>query len=332
MNTITTYRYSYDPSSKKGICCNCGKKRFVYTIDNETKEYLPDHVGRCDRENGCGYEYTWKQWLNESGLIHNYKPIKKIEPIQEIDFIPKEYLTRSIDQKYYNQNYLLLYLKEIFKDEIVNFLGSEYLIGTSSSRWKGATAFWQVDEENNVRQCKIIPYHFGLGKRVKDLGCDFPIKRLLNSANNLEQCFFGQHLLSKYPTKPVCIVESEKTAIIASVYMPEFVWLATGGAQGCKWTEYSVYKVLKGRSVTFFPDYGFINKKSGQTCFQGWTGKVDRIREVMPGAKYKVSEVLEKLFEGENRHDKDLADILINFDKTGLALTDYDYPLFWDFK
>ena len=35
---------------------------------------------------------------------------------------------------------------------------------------------------------------------------------------SLQQCFFGEHLL-KGNTKPVAICESEKTAIIASVYL-----------------------------------------------------------------------------------------------------------------
>lgn len=31
----------------------------------------------------------------------------------------------------------------------------------------------------------------------------------------LTQCLFGEHLLKKYPDKPVCLVEAEKTALIA---------------------------------------------------------------------------------------------------------------------
>jgi hypothetical protein len=29
----------------------------------------------------------------------------------------------------------------------------------------------------------------------------------------LKQCYFGEHLLEKYPEKPVAVVESEKTAV-----------------------------------------------------------------------------------------------------------------------
>jgi hypothetical protein len=61
---------------------------------------------------------------------------------------------------------------------------------------------------------------------------------------------FGEHLLID-KTKPVAIVESEKTAVIASVYLPQFIWVAVGSltnlnAEKCN--------VLKGRTVTLFPD------------------------------------------------------------------------------
>ncbi len=40
---------------------------------------------------------------------------------------------------------------------------------------------------------------------------------------------FGEHLLPMNRGKPVAIVESEKTALVAAYYLPEYVWLASGG-------------------------------------------------------------------------------------------------------
>lgn len=45
----------------------------------------------------------------------------------------------------------------------------------------------------------------------------------------LSQCLFGEHLLALYPGKPMGLVESEKTAVIAAGLMPKYVWVATGG-------------------------------------------------------------------------------------------------------
>lgn len=71
---------------------------------------------------------------------------------------------------------------------------------------------------------------------------------------NMKQCLFGEHLLAGYPTKAVAIVESEKSALVASHFMPDFVWLATGGIHGC--FKADTVAVLKNRAVILCPDLG----------------------------------------------------------------------------
>jgi hypothetical protein len=217
--------------------------------------------------------------------------------------------------------------------------------------------FPQLDIEGNLRQIKIMLHDANTGKRIKEgatverfdreiktyktevteKSCSLVYGRFINEFTrvlNLEQVFFGSHLLTEYPEKKVCIVESEKTALIASVYLPQFIWLATGGASGCKWREYSIYKILKGRSVTFFPDYGYFNKKSGKTCFDEWKERCERIADALGSAsQIRVSDVLEKRLSDKERGDQDLADLLIIRDKeTGIALSEADYPIVWDLK
>jgi hypothetical protein len=48
----------------------------------------------------------------------------------------------------------------------------------------------------------------------------------------LKQCLFGEHLL-KNSSSPVMLVESEKTAVVMSHFIPDYIWLATGGKNGC---------------------------------------------------------------------------------------------------
>ena len=69
----------------------------------------------------------------------------------------------------------------------------------------------------------------------------------------------SKHLM-KGNNKPVAIVESEKTAIVASIYIPEYVWIATGGKNGCKWKEKDIAKVLLNREqpIYLFPDLNAI--------------------------------------------------------------------------
>lgn len=353
LNNIKAFRYNLDKTSKKYKCFGCGQKRMVRVVDNETGVYLPDHVGRCDRENGCGYEYTWKQYLADTGNgIKPFIDLKPIEDIKSVDYLPLSYLEKSLQR--YEANNFYLYLVKLFGEPVAKRICKRYLIGTSGY-WKGAVSFPQIDEDGNLHQLKIMLHNPETGKRIKENEtverldrmtktyltevtenpCSKIIGKFIDETTkslNLQQCFFGQHLLSEEPNKEVCIVESEKTAVIASVYLPQFIWLATGGASGCKWREYEVYKALKGRTVTFFPDHGLFNKKTGKTCYAEWCERVERIAEVLPG-KIRVSDLLENRLSNTERKDQDLADmLLIKDENTGIALTNEGYPVIWDFK
>ena len=66
-------------------------------------------------------------------------------------------------------------------------------------------------------------------KRAEKL-CELGTYRTESSRLQFEAMFVWRTpLLSENPTKSVAIVESEKSALIATHYMPEFIWLATGG-------------------------------------------------------------------------------------------------------
>jgi predicted RNA-binding Zn-ribbon protein involved in translation (DUF1610 family) len=355
MMQVQQYRAQLDKTSKKFNCPNCGKKRFVRCIDNASGDYLPDEYGRCDRENGCGYELSWTEFYKGSG--EKQKPLigsMRTEEIKPVEYLPIEYLEAIVPETFYRKNNFFLFLQKRYTDRIARDAFRNYCLGTSSY-WKGAVVFPQLDTEGNLRQIKIMLHDPSTGKRIKEgekverfdrttkqylavtteNPCSIIYGRFLNESTkglNLEQTFFGAHLLTEYPEKPVCIVESEKTAVISSIHLPQFNWLATGGASGCKWREYNTYQVLKNHSVTFFPDYGIFNIKSGKTCFDEWRERAERISEAL-SSKIRVSDSLEKYFIDQQREDQDLADIFLNnIDSTGLVLTENDYPVCWDYK
>lgn len=68
----------------------------------------------------------------------------------------------------------------------------------------------------------------------------------------LTQCLFGEHLLNDKDkvNANVALVESEKTAVICSLLLPEHIWLATGGKSQFN----DRLMLLKGRKVTAFSD------------------------------------------------------------------------------
>lgn len=315
------HRYILEPY--KGIssryqCPQCQKNRiFSRYINTETGEQLPDHIGRCNREVNCGYHYTPKQHFIETGQsfegeIKPFKPLKEfIRPeAMAVSFIPAEALKGSL--RGYENNHFVTYLISLFGEELSGQLISRYFIG-SSKHWPGSTVFWQIDAKGRARSGKIMLYSPITGKRVKE-----PYSHISSVHQVLKlpdtkppQCFFGEHLL-KGNSKPVAIVESEKTAIIASLYLPQFVWLATGGLQNLSPAR---CHVLAGRMVTLFPDLN---------AFEKWEVKSSILNSF---ASLTISDLLEKrACQVEKEQGLDLADYLLRFDFKEFALPEPVLP------
>lgn len=305
MNSYTYILEVYKGSKTRYACPNCKKDNvFVRYINTDTREYLDTVVGRCNREISCAYHYTPKQYFLDNHISNDspnkYNQQKPNLPRQQkaISFISVEIFNESL--RNYESNEFVKFLINLFGIEITNELISKYFIGTSKL-WNGATVFWQIDKDYNIRTGKIMLYNPYTGKRVKE-----PINHInwvhttLKLANfELKQCLFGEHLLID-KSKPVAIVESEKTAIIASVYLPQFIWLAVGSL-----TNLSIEKckVLSGFNVFLFPDLN---------GFEKWKNKAKELSSI---TNCIVSDLLEiNATDQEKGEGYDLADYLIQFD------------------
>ena len=67
----------------------------------------------------------------------------------------------------YDINPLYRYFTKVMGKENVDKLFSLYRVGTSR-RWGGATVFWQIDRNSNVRAGKIMGYDAVTGHRIKE--------------------------------------------------------------------------------------------------------------------------------------------------------------------
>ena len=333
---ISTQNLILEPfkgSKSRHTCPGCNKRfEFARYIKVDSGEHIADHVGRCNRELNCGYHYTPKQYYEDNRNSFDlqtpatrYIPKrKKAEPVKPVDYLPIEPFEKSLAS--YDRNHFHTFLRSLFGHLITQELIDTYLVGTSK-HWPGANVFWQVDVNYKIRQAKIMLYDPTTGRRVKTEGDKvyFAGKAIIkNYEANLQQCFFGELLLSKFPDKTIGIVESEKTAMIASVYFPDLIWLATGGSHGCKWTEKNVCQVLHGRHIILFPDLGFYEK---------WNIKAQAVMKQV-NCKIVISDLLEREATEEQKiAGWDLADyLLLNRDPLGWAMTTEGYPLFWDIK
>jgi len=243
------HRYELDKSSKKYICPNCGKKRAVRYIDNETGNYLPTEFSRCDRETSCGY---WRKPEKAKSSILADRPILSMMLITFIrDTLVKE------SGRNFKENNFIQYLKTRFTDHAVKAIIKRYLIGTSKYL-KNACVFWQIDELDRIRAGKIMKYNSITGKRIKGgAGINWILSVLKKKGKiqdyQRQQCFFGLHLINEYKTKVIAICESEKTACIMSVIYDSYLWLACGSATGLQDDKFIP---LRGRRIILYPDKG----------------------------------------------------------------------------
>ena len=129
------------------------------------------------------------------------------------------------------------------------------------------TVFWQIDCDGNPRTAHYMKYKPD-GHRLKDkntYNTDW-LHSLLErnkatrfydpTAQEARQCLFGEHLLNRYPHATICLVESEKTAILmAAAYGNNIkqLWLASCGASNI--TRERLKPLLQQhRQIILYPD------------------------------------------------------------------------------
>lgn len=124
-------------------------------------------------------------------------------------------------------------------EEQVAHAAMHYRLGRSRS---GRTIFWMIDEWDKVRDGRIGDAWASsmLCQRAPDLLKGIPTTH----------CLFGQHLLLREPDKEVCIVESERSAVVLSELMPECIWLATMYPMNLNVLS---FEPLQDRSVMLYP-------------------------------------------------------------------------------
>lgn len=339
------YRYSLEKGSKKHLCPDCNKKTFVRYIDTETGEYLPEQYGRCDRESKCSYHLNpyldgyvraiWKQEQgNRSELPNNWRlQRKKVtpQPTPEPVFFDFETFKQTLQPERYEKNTFIqnLFYRVQFPfeaDEVTKVI-QLYRLGTVSNGYRaGANTFPFIDIKGNVRAVQVKQFD----EHNHTTGTDFlhsiiekhhtrnnkPLPEWLEAYTKQDKrisCLFGEHLLSKYRSNPVALVEAPKTAVYGTLYfgLPEtpesLIWLAVYNKSSFSFDK---LKVLQGRFIYVFPDLS----KDGNT-FKEWETKAKEYESRLPGTRFIFSDLLEQLAPEQDKNEgNDLADFLIKQD------------------
>ena len=331
---MSDYRYILEPYQGMKSRFNCpqcgGTKEYTRYLDPQTGKHLPFEYGKCNRENSCDYHlnpytdgYAKRVGANEIG--DSSKPVqapgKKIppkpKPILKRVFFPLEVLNKSLT--HYENNMFVSYLLRLFGEEQTTALIERFYIGTSK-HWQGATVFWLIDELNRIAggqvilfdedgHTKKVEYANGRKKRFNSwvhtalkAGYEKQEKPLPDWLQTYIKhspkfpCLFGlPQLRQESLTKHIAIVEAAKTAVIATGYLPQYIWLSVGSLS---YLNADRLQTLKGRNITLFPDKGGYEK---------WNDKIESFSQF---ANVTISDLLEKK---EVEAGADLADYLTRY-------------------
>jgi len=313
--------YRLERGSRKFTCPSCGtKKKFTRYID-EFGNYLDEQVGRCDRESSCGYHLTAKEHLgafvvnrrsrneqlnkvngvnkmndlNRMNIVNNMNAVNGQEHFDTID---KSFVRRSLEQM--TNNNLLKFLLTFIDRELVEKAVKDYFIGATKD---GRTVLWYIDRENRPRTGKIIAFpeddhHRDKSRHPSWVHYELKKAGQLPDTFNHRLCLFGEHLLDRDKKKAVAIVEAEKTAVVASIFIPGFLWIAVGAKS---WLKADKLRCFKGRKVLLYPD---------ADAFEFWSREAMDARSL--GLNIEVSRIIEETAtEEERKNGFDLADYLI---------------------
>lgn len=304
----------------KHICPSCEKRTFVYYINNKTLEYLNDKVGRCDRQDKCGYHYTPREYFkNNPDKIYNsdkYIRTRTLVPCTNSTSGTNELKTDAdIPFKYIEQaaktrnSTLIEYFFNLFDWQTICDATDKYFIGCTKDR---AVIYPQIDANGKVRTAKIQQYNPETGKRLKEptntigwVHRKLINKGLLSKDFKLSMCLFGEHLIrsDRYKNMAVGIVESEKSALIASACMPNILWMAAGAME---WLNVAKLAPLKDRKIILYPDTSATNN-----AFNKWS-KIAKEAKCQ-GFDISVSTMLEnKCTDEQKAKGYDLGDYLID--------------------
>ncbi len=341
------HRYTLASNKVQKLTCPyCGaKKHWQRYIDIETGEILPKLHGKCDNESKCGQWVTPKEtgyakmiWDQEQGkqveLSNNQLPKQKevkMRIIPETTCFDFETFRHTLQPERYENNVfiqnLLSRVPFPFDADDVTKVIQLYRLGTITNGYRaGANTFPFIDINGNIRTIQVKQFD----EKNHTTGTDFlhsiiekhctrnhsPLPEWLDAYKKQEKlvsCLFGEHLLGKYPTNPVGLVEAPKSAVYASLYFgspqrsTDLVWLAVYNLSSLTLEK---CQVLKGRKVILFPDLSVDGK-----AYRLWEQRASELNKSIPGSEFIISDLLEtNASDADRERGLDLADYLIRMD------------------
>ena len=277
-------------------------RKFANALHTSNNVSIATFIYMCHQHGIDTNKYYVKGHMNTAPTL----PAKVVPRLKNQSFlaINSSYVSQSSDRHF--QSDFTRYLRTIVSDfaqlsDVVN----AYHLGVTKEHH---VIYWYVDIDGIVRMGKVMAYcpngHRNHAITPSSIAKELSKRGEIPADYVIKKTLFGEHLLrdSHSSDKTIGIVESEKTSIICSLFLPNLLWLATGSFGNLQEERMSA---VKNCDVILFPD----TDKDGY-AYGMWSGRAEELNE--KGWHIRVSDYLEKTATPEQRLAKvDIADLLI---------------------
>jgi hypothetical protein len=322
-----TPSFSVSERNQAYYCFGCGSKGDVIEYIRQRQNINALQAADQLAQRYCPAEYI--RYRSDKPSDHSCKDLQPAPPPQPRKTTPQQpfYLEqRWIEQgkQLIEQTTFYKFLIRYFPADDVRQVLSAYNVG-GSAKYRGAVLFPYIAAGGQIIDAKIMSINEISGSRkdatplrswtdrdgLHDLRCTFALAEMHQSDSRGRWCLFGEHLLQQRPDADLCIVESEKTVIVAAIAYPQYIWLAVGGKSNLTADR---LQAAAGRNITIFPDAdGYedqtIETKSGKPKITlGWQS----IAQQLTADGLKIDKIDQTVKRQGKGHD-DIADIILRY-------------------
>lgn len=313
-------RYKTEDSAK-GMIVDLAKSAGV-----EVKQFL------LSRNQDRPSRYPDRRRTTATSRTAPARPTTTPEPTAAPDFLPMDAVRAA--HAHAQETALFAYIAKEFGESAARFIFGVYMVGASKHTAPNgyrAAAFPYIDTAQRVVDCKLFHIDPTTGSRKtaaplrswtdrdgkqQELRSSWALaemnadrrRRNLPELNRAKWCNFGDHLLPERPTAEVCLVESEKTALIAALTYPDRVWVAVGSKNNLTPERCKPYI---GRTLTIYPDRDGYNDKpraDGHGIERGWRTIARELAAA--GLRLRIDTTTER-HPGEPNDD--IADLILRY-------------------
>jgi hypothetical protein len=309
-------------------CFSCGAKGGVieWLMEHERLSY-PDALRWLGKKYNIPVDDVPVDWT--------YTPRQASPPLPMLE-LPKQMVARC-EKDLSNDNLVTWIKNDINWDTVqrkrIDEILWEYHVGHGKN---GHTIFWQIDENKKVRTGKMMKYrtdghrdkqaswsfdfihsvlskHWDVDKQEWSDDPPYPFPHLYNpDKEEPHLTFFGMHLLEYYgKDADICLVESEKTAVLMAIAYGNHakqVWMACGGLEMLT-RERLKPLIDRNRRIILYPDRDGIKK---------WKNKAEQMHYERLKVDTKPVTEWWKPCDGEKA---DIADVVVRMINESQTLT-----------